>query len=257
MSYFGKTVRERSFAGYRLLEKEHRAGEAIGHHEHAQPYLALVLAGAYSEKGALGELELSAGSAIFHPPGDRHEDAFLIGSRLLVLEVPKRFSSEAATGDGWVSRGFESARIGSALARELRSPDEFTEMILDAAILELSALGGRSRTREKASSDTLTRAAERYIDEHFFEPVSLRSLAEHFGVDPSHLARVFRSGTGFSIGERLRHRRVEYVMERLSSRDELCEIAIDAGFADQSHMTRTFRSLLGTTPGEWRRTHRC
>jgi AraC family transcriptional regulator len=36
----------------------------------------------------------------------------------------------------------------------------------------------------------------------------------------------------------------------------LAEIALDCGFSEQSHFTRTFTRMVGTSPGEWRRQRR-
>jgi AraC family transcriptional regulator len=42
----------------------------------------------------------------------------------------------------------------------------------------------------------------------------------------------------------------------LNSRHSLSEIAMQNGFADQSHFTKTFRRVTGTTPADWKRVHR-
>src|SRR5208283_175000 len=50
-------------------------------------------------------------------------------------------------------------------------------------------------------------------------------------------------------------RRIEHAKRRLARRDiPLKVVAADCGFSDQSHMTRLFRRLLGTTPAEYRTT---
>nr|WP_202329241.1 AraC family transcriptional regulator [Mesorhizobium sp. L-8-3] len=58
---------------------------------------------------------------------------------------------------------------------------------------------------------------------------------------------------GCTIGHYVRQRRVEFGCHRLAaSLDPLSEIALDAGFADQSHFTNTFRRLVGMSPGVFR-----
>ena len=57
-----------------------------------------------------------------------------------------------------------------------------------------------------------------------------------------------------SPGEYVRRLRVEIACQRLASSDmPLAEIALAAGFSDQSHFTKTFRHYNGMTPGEYRR----
>jgi AraC family transcriptional regulator len=49
-------------------------------------------------------------------------------------------------------------------------------------------------------------------------------------------------------------RRVERAKSMLrGTRDQLTEIALSCGFADQSHLNRTFRRAVGMSPGLWRR----
>src|SRR5438034_8794997 len=67
------------------------------------------------------------------------------------------------------------------------------------------------------------------------------------------LARAFRWHYGCTVGEYIRQRRVEFACHRLTGPDDrLSVIAFDAGFADQSHLTNTFRRLVGMTPGAFR-----
>lgn len=55
------------------------------------------------------------------------------------------------------------------------------------------------------------------------------------------------------MGHYIRQRRVEFACHRLmASGDPLAEIAFEAGFADQSHLTNTFRRLVGMPPGAFR-----
>ncbi len=58
---------------------------------------------------------------------------------------------------------------------------------------------------------------------------------------------------GCSVGEYVRRRRLEYVRRKLVDLElPLAQIAIDAGFADQSHLTRIFKRFTGMTPGRYR-----
>ena len=55
------------------------------------------------------------------------------------------------------------------------------------------------------------------------------------------------------LNELLQELRVRHVCERLADLEvPLADLALEAGFADQSHCTRVFKRLTGTTPGAWR-----
>jgi len=70
----------------------------------------------------------------------------------------------------------------------------------------------------------------------------------------SHLAKVFRAHEGVTPSEFVRVQRVEWARRQLlRSVDSLAAIALEAGFADQSHFTRCFRRVTGISPGRYRK----
>ena len=91
------------------------------------------------------------------------------------------------------------------------------------------------------------------LEQRFAEPCKLSEIAAEVGVHPVHLAREFRKHYGTSVGEYLRRVRIEYACrELMGSNAAVTNIAFAAGFADQSHFSRTFKRLCGTTPGRYR-----
>jgi AraC family transcriptional regulator len=68
---------------------------------------------------------------------------------------------------------------------------------------------------------------------------------------------VFRRQNGCTVGEYVRRLRVDFALRQLSETENpLSEIAAAAGFADHSHLTRTFKAYLGLTPSEYRKNSR-
>jgi AraC family transcriptional regulator len=92
------------------------------------------------------------------------------------------------------------------------------------------------------------------IDDRFGErELRIADLAAVAGVDPAHLARSFRAHYGTTAGAYLRAIRVQRAAEALArSSATLAQIALDSGFADQSHVTRVFQRIHGVTPQRWR-----
>jgi AraC family transcriptional regulator len=92
-----------------------------------------------------------------------------------------------------------------------------------------------------------------HIHERFLEPMRTEDLAQLAGVHPVHLARTFRARYRTTLGAYVRGLRLDWAARRLESGEEpISEIALRAGFADQSHFTRAFRSRLGVTPARYR-----
>lgn len=96
------------------------------------------------------------------------------------------------------------------------------------------------------------RRAQEYIEAHLEDSVSLASLAAVTGLSVFHFCRVFEAALGMPPAAYVRNRRVQRARELIASGMALAEIAAMTGFADQPHMTRLFRSVLGVTPAQWR-----
>jgi AraC family transcriptional regulator len=69
--------------------------------------------------------------------------------------------------------------------------------------------------------------------------------------------RAFRAFHGVPVGTYARRLRLDWVARRLAETDEpIASLAIEAGFADQPHLTRAFRAFSGLTPARYRRLRR-
>jgi len=83
--------------------------------------------------------------------------------------------------------------------------------------------------------------------------ISLEHVARECGLSVSYFSRAFRKSTGMAPHRWLIQRRVEAAKALLSAKAaSLSEIALLCGFADQSHFTRTFSGMVGSSPGAWR-----
>ena len=96
-----------------------------------------------------------------------------------------------------------------------------------------------------------------YLDASLPDPVALNELAALSGLSPWHFSRAFKASTGLApyrwqLDSRIR--RAQSLL--LDTRATLEQIAEATGFADAVHFGRTFRKLVGTTPGSWRQAHK-
>jgi AraC family transcriptional regulator len=89
------------------------------------------------------------------------------------------------------------------------------------------------------------------IDFDLGSDLSLMALSEAVGLSKPHFVRLFRNTTGTSPHRYVVQKRLNRAQQLLrSSGASLTGIALDVGFASQSHMSRTFRNVIGITPGE-------
>ena len=98
------------------------------------------------------------------------------------------------------------------------------------------------------SKPQLRRVTE-YIEAYLDEDLSLSRLAKVAEVSASHLKTLFKQSTGVPVHEYVIQRRVERA-KALLTQGELptSQVALEAGFAHQSHMARSMRRVLGVTP---------
>jgi len=101
------------------------------------------------------------------------------------------------------------------------------------------------------------RRVREYVETHLSENTDLATLAAVAGLSMHHFARQFKQSARVTPHHYLTKKRVERAQEMLAQTDlSLSEIAYAAGFSDQSHLARHFRHMVGTTPREFRWSHR-
>jgi AraC family transcriptional regulator len=98
-----------------------------------------------------------------------------------------------------------------------------------------------------------TQLVTEYLYEHLPKHVELPELAALINLSPSHFSRAFKASTGMApyrwqLDARIRQAQVRLI----NTNDSLQEVAEATGFADAVHFGRTFRRLVGATPGAWR-----
>jgi AraC family transcriptional regulator len=95
-----------------------------------------------------------------------------------------------------------------------------------------------------------------YIEANLASKMDIDDLAAVVALSRSHFSRAFKHCVGMSPMEYVVARRVERakVMIR-GTREPLAEVALACGFADQAHLNRRFRDIMGISPGRWRRSN--
>jgi AraC family transcriptional regulator len=117
--------------------------------------------------------------------------------------------------------------------------------IADAALFKMPARGG-------LPPRALRRVRE-YVLAHIEENITIQALASIVGLSRFHFTRAFKQSEGVTPHQFLLQCRVKRVQELLTATElPLSQIALAAGFSDQSHCSRRFRELVGITPSRYR-----
>jgi AraC family transcriptional regulator len=145
-------------------------------------------------------------------------------------------------------------RLAQKLYAEFRRADAFLPLIVESIGLEMvTEICRRQSLRPPGRPPLCLKQAKEELHERFSERISLADIAHSVGFHPVHFARMFRRYFGCSMGEYVRLRRIECASFALkSTRAPLAEIAVQCGFFDQSHFTKTFQDIVGVTPSQYR-----
>ncbi len=142
-----------------------------------------------------------------------------------------------------------------ALAREVRSPYPESLAIEAAIVAMVTRVGerraGRSARHVRLSERGLQELID-YIEAHLHEPLSITHLAHAAGLPPFAFARAFRERCGVPPYRWILRRRLARAKSALVGNQAIAEIALDTGFAHQSHFTEAFRAENGITPSRYR-----
>ena len=223
----------------------------------ATGYLAVVLDGAVHKTFRRASSTLACGSFMSIPAGAAHSSSFAPdGCRVVIVRAVDEDSERLFGSILHECRkvvAHASTLIGWKISQELECRDACSRLALEGLALELLACAGRAGAETEPCNAAWLRTVRDLLHESTPRIVSLHELGEIVERHPAHVARAFRQAYGVSVTSYARARRLEWATVAVASTDDpLARIALDAGFADQSHFTRSFRHHHGVTPGRYR-----
>jgi len=110
---------------------------------------------------------------------------------------------------------------------------------------------------EPAACSTAAARVREYLHAHWRDKISTEDLARLAGVSETHVIRSFTQWVGMPPHAYLLGVKVEKAKALILRGTSLSEVAMSAGFSDQSHFTRHFKRTTGQTPGQYACAARC
>jgi AraC family transcriptional regulator len=256
--------RQRSFVipSARFTEMAYVPSFKIPPHAHERAFFGLILEGAYTERYERKSRDCGSSTVLFHPEGESHsEDHHDVVVRIFSVEPDPELLTRIRTRSSALHGPLESpggsmTQLCGRLYREFRNPDPLSPIAMEGLVLELLTEAGRhSISPPEAHHPRWLREARDLLHDRFTEDLSLQEIAVTVGIHPTHLARTFRRCYGCTVGDYLRQLRIRQASHALATSNEsLCQIALDAGYSDQSHFASAFKREIGLTPGQYRKT---
>ena len=241
------------FSGATLRRTLDRSGANVPEHAHDWPLLSLFVMGSYSNQTELGERFISGPSAVFYAAGAAHRNmAGPEGFEQIEIEFDPAWLRSVRLPRGPVLQwtGGRGAAAASGLAR-LCSRNVSEEDVLAALRRFLETTPPASGTVHPEWLDGVSCSLRH-------DPARrVAELAQEAGLHPSWLGTAYRRATGEGLMEAAARFRVEHATRLLRETDApLTQVAMDAGFCDQSHMIRSFKRVLGRLPSAVREDRR-
>jgi len=240
-------------------------------HSHDQFGVGVIAFGAQRSWSGVGQVDASAGDMIMANPGEMHDGAPVDGNargwRMIYFDpaLVAREVEEEIVGpleivrpvarDPILARRF--ARLFACLTASRTEGLATEENLLCSLIYIMRKHGmivrkhGMVRPSSNAPSSCVAKALQR-LDSTPDTSVSLAELAALSGVSRFQFLRSFAREIGITPHAYLVQRRVRLAKQLLAHGQTPAQAAVQAGFADQSHMTRAFVRQIGITPARYR-----
>jgi AraC family transcriptional regulator len=249
--------------GFDLVEAWFPPGEHLERHTHDRACVATMLEGSFDLAIGGRVLACPPAAVATEPAGERHGNRMgHAGAHVVVIQPDPHRADLLRPFAPLLDRASHRHHAGvlasaARLSRELDCPDDLSSFAAEASVLEMLVVLSRvARETERAPPPWLLRTRD-LVHASFRDSLRIADLAREADVHPGHLTRAFRQHFRVTLGTYVRNLRLEWVAARLlQSDDSLGSLALAAGFADQSHLTRAFKRYSGLTPRAYRRIRR-
>jgi AraC family transcriptional regulator len=257
------TFRSLELDGFAVTDAWFPPTAFLPRHTHARTSVAIMLGGSFDLEMSGRVYHCPPAAAFTEPAGETHANRIgPKGCNVVVIQPDPHRDELLRPFAAFLDRPSHRHHAGLAeraarLARELAEPDDLAPLAAEAMVLEILVSLARLHEGERRGPPPWLLRAQDLVHARFTEPIRAAEVAREVEVHPAHLARAFRAHFRMSLGSYVRRLRMEWAAGQLeSSARSLASLALAAGFADQSHFTRSFKRYMGVTPNAYRRTTR-
>jgi AraC family transcriptional regulator len=245
----------------RVVEVWFPPGAVLDSHTHDRAIFSIMLRGGFQTEIATRWLECDAGCAWTEPNAEKHANYVgREGAHVLVIQ-PDHACEEFVEP---VRRLLDEVHLlkhpallcaAPRILAELRSPDLTSALSIETDVAAALATAARVHHRDGTNNGELgwLRRVRELLHEEWRTAPSLSYVARVAGVHPCHLAHTFRERLGETVGTYVQRLRVAWAIgEVTTSERPISQIALEAGFCDQSHFTRQCLRFACVTPAAYR-----
>lgn len=233
---------------------------SVDWHAHEKLTLLFVFTGGVEEKFKRKTFQCSFSSVLVRPAEELHSHSYSsVGANCLAIQVKSDYlqkNKEILQKIDSILFSQTSSLISAArkIKYEIQIMDEASPIAIESYFLEIVAklIRADKKSRNSPPPIWLKRAWD-LVNDSFKESLNLSKIAEEVGIHPTYLTEMFRKHFGITLGEYVRNLRLDFTFQQITETGKsLTEIALEAGFYDQSHFTRRFKEKFNATPLEIR-----
>src|SRR5688572_3959065 len=247
----GSCLQQMEAGAFQIAEIAYPAGMRQRQHAHPDSGITLIMAGSLEETVARAHERAYALSVVVKPLDTEHANQVgNAGARTLQIRIGSHaFADELRLLGSW--RWCHRGAIVREFLQVLRCFRTGSTNDVETAVFDLIG-AAHHNVIDAGEPPCWLKHARDQIDALLPAAVRVSDVARSADVHPVYLARQFRRFFGCSVTEYIAARRMQLAADLLAGSTSLAGAAYDAGYADQSHLTRSFRNSIGVTPLAYR-----
>jgi AraC family transcriptional regulator len=225
-------------------------------HYHSNPHLSFVLQGGNIENRKKKTIERTVGDIMFFHSGEIHQTLPAnCQTKNMNLELECSFLEQYAITEEQVSRmvdqNMDSKFLILRMYKELIENDQFSDVSIQ--LLLLSTISKPVR-EDRYHNLGWIKALSEVLHDEWTTFHNLDDLSVILNVHPVTISKYFTKNFGCTLGEYMRKIKIEKSLSLIQNKSQsLTEIALECGFADQSHFIRNFKKFTGQLPKEFQK----
>ena len=234
--------------------------DTVDWHYHENAYFTFILEGRLLEGNKKETYHCAAGSLLFHNWQEAHYNTKPKGfTRGFHIELEHTWFHSLDIPLDAVQGSFRITNPASIILlyqifKETKVNDGTSSLAIQALLLEaLTQMASSLKPAQRKVPLWVFRIRE-ILQDTYAENWTLQALAQSLEIHPVHLSRDFSKYFHCTLGNYIRRMRVQRSLSLLPDRSlSLTDIALDSGFADQSHFNRCFKAMNNMTPSHFRK----
>lgn len=256
--YLGNT--KKSFntqQGIAVVETEYQNKVYEGWHSHNNAHITLFLKGGTTEKRKNFSETVGPGSLLFYHSDELHlNQDTLFPSRNINIEIEENLLKDLQISEAVIEKSVQNSAFTKFLIlkifKETLTSDTFSADTITMLFSQISNAQNHLERFEK--SPFWVKSLQELLNDCWNENPNLHDLGVILNLNPITISKHFPKYFGCTLGEYMRRIKINRSLSLIQSHENnLTEIALECGFADQSHFIRTFKSQTGFLPKQFQK----